>query len=142
MKTALPLVLAQLLATLVAAVIGLFFSLVTAYSLLVGGLICVLPNAWFGLRLHLQAKRSSGNPEEDAGRFVAAAYKGEAIKLLMTGAFFALVFSQLQPLNVLALFGGYIICLLVNWASLIFIDRDPAEALPAVTKETIKDKNY
>ncbi|MBE9550074.1 MAG: ATP synthase subunit I [Proteobacteria bacterium] len=141
MKTALPLVLAQLFATLVAAAVGLIFNPVTAYSLLVGGLICVVPNAWFALRLTLQARRSSGNPEEDAGRFVAAAYKGEAMKLLMTGALFALVFSQLQPINVLALFVGYIICLLVNWAGLIFIDRSPIKTVPAVKQDKSENIN-
>lgn len=141
MNTALPLVLAQLFATLVAAAVGLIFNPVTAYSLLVGGLICVLPNAWFALRLTLQARRSSGSPEEDAGRFVAAAYKGEAIKLLMTGALFALVFSQLRPINVLALFVGYIICLLVNWAGLIFIDRAPVDKTPAVIQDKPENIN-
>lgn len=141
MNTALPLVLAQLFATLGVALIGLLFNAVSAYSLLVGGLICVLPNAWFALRLHLQSKRSSGNPEEDAGRFVAAAYKGEAIKLLMTGALFALVFSQLKLINVLALFVGYIICLLVNWAGLIFIDRSPVNKVPTVLQDKSENIN-
>lgn len=139
MNTALPLVLGQSITTLVMAVVALFFGPVTAYSLLVGGLICVLPNAWFALRLYLQSRRSSGSPEEDAGRFVAVAYKAEAIKLLMTGALFALVFSQLKPVNVLALFVGYIMCLLVNWAGLVFIDRGPVKMVPSVKQNKLKN---
>ncbi|MCF6224946.1 MAG: ATP synthase subunit I [Xanthomonadales bacterium] len=135
MKTALPLVLAQFIATLVAAALGLFASAVTAYSLLAGGLVCVLPNTWFASSLYLQSRQSSGDPEQDAGRFVSAAYKGEAIKLLLTGALFALVFSQLRPMNAMAVFAGYIICLLVNLVGLKFIGRDPIDRVTATITE-------
>ncbi len=135
MKTALPLVLAQFIATLVAAALGLISGLVTAYSLLVGGLVCVLPNTWYASSLYVQSRNSSGDPAEDASRFLGAAYKGEAIKILLTGALFALVFSQLKPLNVIAVFAGYIICLLVNLVGLKFIGRDQINPVPATVTE-------
>ncbi len=131
MKTALPLLLAQFTATLLAAALGLFASPVTAYSLLAGGLVCVLPNTWYASSLYVSSRNSSGDPAQDASRFLSAAYKGEAIKILLTGALFALVFSQLKPLNVIAVFAGYIICLLVNLVGLKFIGRDPIDKVPA-----------
>jgi len=135
MKTALPLVLAQFIATLLAAALGLLASSVTAYSLLAGGLVCVIPNTWFASSLYMQSRNSSGDPVQDASRFLSAAYKGEAIKILLTVALFALVFSQLRPMNAMAVFAGYIICLLVNLVGLKFIGRDPVNQVSTTVTE-------
>ena len=88
MKTALPLLLSQLIASLFAAALGLLFDPVTAYSLLAGGLICILPNTWYASSLYVQSLRDSGDPVQNAGRFLSAAYKGEAIKILLAAALF------------------------------------------------------
>jgi len=138
MKTALPLLLSQLIASLFAAALGLLFDPVTAYSLLAGGLICILPNTWYASSLYVQSLRDSGDPVQNAGRFLSAAYKGEAIKILLAAALFALVFSQLRPLNAIAVFAGYIICLLVNLVGIKFIGRDQIIKVSVTTENNEK----
>jgi len=40
---------------------------------------------------------------------------GEAGKLVITAALFALVFSQVSPINALSVFIGYALIQLINW---------------------------
>jgi len=96
---------------------------VAAYSALLGGLICVIPNAWFAGRL----LRKSG--PGDSRAFLSAAYVGEAGKLIITAALFALVFSQVRPLHAPALFVAFVACLMTNWIGLIFIGRGRTEGV-------------
>ena len=121
MKQAARLVLWQLLVTVVMAVTMLFVGRVVAYSALLGGLICVIPNAYLATRLLLVAGEAAGTEDEQGNsqRFLRAAFTGEAVKLLITGVLFALVFVNVGPLNVPVLFGAYIITLGVNWVALI-----------------------
>jgi ATP synthase protein I len=103
----------------------LFVGTVEAYSAILGGLICVIPNAYLAGRLLL--KSGAG----DSRVFLRAAFTGEAIKLLLTGALFALVFKYVKPLNVLVLFVGFITAITIQWLGLIFIGRDRTEKVQA-----------
>lgn len=124
----LPVLLWQLLVSLGLALVLLVSGVVEAYSALLGGLICVIPNAY--LAGCLLMKSGSG----DSRVFLRAAFTGEAMKLLLTAGLFALVFSYVNPLNVLALFSGFIVAICIQWAGLIFIGRDRTEQVQAMEK--------
>ncbi len=83
-----------------AAVLWTLFGSVAGYSALLGSLVCVLPNAFLGLRLIL--------PRRDPRAIKQAAWVGEMGKLALTVLLFALVFTSVKPLNVAALFAGFI----------------------------------
>ena len=100
----------QLLASLAVGVLGLAISGVTGgWSALLGGLICWLPSCWFAYR----AFRYSG--ARAARLIVRSFYAGEAGKMFLTMAMFALVFVNLESVNALALFAGFAGVQLVNW---------------------------
>ncbi len=84
-----------------AAVLWTLFGNVAGYSAVLGSLVCVLPNAFLGLRLIL--------PRRDPRALKQAAWVGEMGKLALTVLFFALVFTSVKPLNVAALFAGFIV---------------------------------
>ena len=84
-----------------AAVLWTLFGNVAGYSALLGSLVCVLPNAFLGLRLIL--------PRRDPRALKQAAWVGEMGKLALTVLFFALVFTSVKPLNAAALFAGFIV---------------------------------
>jgi ATP synthase protein I len=75
---------------------------VSAWSAALGGIISIVPNAYFAHRVF----RYSGARSMD--KVVRSTYQGELMKLLMTGAGFALVFTQVEPLRVSAVFGGFL----------------------------------
>ena len=82
---------------------------VMALSALLGGLICLLPNAW------LVRKAFAYGGARSARRIVNSFYKGEAGKFLLTVCGFALVFVWVRPLHPLALLGAFAVVQAVNW---------------------------
>lgn len=84
------------------------FDWVAAYSALAGGLISIVPNAYFAR----QAFRYSG--ARRAREISQAFYRGEMGKYLSTAVLFAGVFAGLSPLNVLVLFLAYLVIMLLN----------------------------
>ncbi len=111
--------LAQLGLSVVLAV--LFWGIggrVSAYSALLGGLICVIPNAFLALRL-VVPRRDPG-----AGALVRAAYIGELGKLALTVLMFGTVFVLVRPLAAWPLFAGFIGAQLMMLASLLMRDKE------------------
>lgn len=86
---------------------------VRAYSALLGGLICAVPNAYFSLR----AFRYRG--ARATGRIVGDFYVGETVKLSLAAAGFALSFMLVDPLSPAALFAGYLLVYLTGLAVLM-----------------------
>lgn len=84
---------------------------VAGYSGLLGGLIAWLPNVYFAFK----AFRFSG--ARSAQLIVRSFYAGEAGKLVLTAVLFALAFAGVKPLEPLALFGVYVLTLLVSWCA-------------------------
>lgn len=109
--------LAQLGLTVVLAM--LFWGIdgrVSGYSALLGGLICVVPNAFLALRLAV--------PRRDPGdTLVRAAYIGELGKLALTVLFFSVVFGMVRPLAAGAVFVGFIAAQLVTFSGFLMRDR-------------------
>ena len=90
---------------------------VSGYSALLGGLTCVIPNAFLALRL--------AAPRRDPGAhaLVRAAYIGELGKLALTVLMFSMVFLLVQPLQAGSLFAGFIVAQLATFSGLLMRDR-------------------
>ena len=104
-------VLLQLILTVLSASLAWLYSDVAAYSALLGGLTCALPNAYFVWR----AFRYSG--ARSTVQVVQSFYQGESWKFVLTALSFAVIFQRVEPLNVLALFAGFIAVQLGHVAS-------------------------
>lgn len=76
---------------------------VGAYSLLIGGLISALPGTLFAKKVFKYRGARSTQ------LIVRELYTGEALKLVLMGAGFALSFIYVKPLNVVALFSGFVL---------------------------------
>ncbi len=94
---------------------------VSAYSALLGGLTCVIPNAFLALRL-VVPRRDPG-----PGALVRAAYIGETGKLALTVIMFTIVFTLVRPLAAGALFAGFIAAQLVTLSGLLMKDSSQTE---------------
>jgi len=90
---------------------------VSGYSALLGGLACVIPNAFLALRL--------GVPRRDpgAGALVRAAYIGELGKVALTVLIFSMVFILVRPLAAGALFAGFIAAQLAIFTGFLVRDK-------------------
>jgi len=98
------LIAAQLVVAIGLGAVGLvLLNTVSAYSLLVGGLISAVPNAYFATK----AFRYRG--ARATQKIVRAMFTGEAVKLLLTGAGFGLSFLYIEPLDAAALFSGFVL---------------------------------
>jgi ATP synthase protein I len=91
---------------------------VAGYSALLGGLICVIPNAFLALRLVVPRR------EPGAGALLKAAYIGELGKLALTVIMFSVVFTLVQPLAAWPLFAGFIGAQLVIFAGFLMRDKE------------------
>ncbi len=92
----------------VASLCSLWVDIVTAYSVLLGGLTFIAPNGFFAR----QAFRFRG--ARAAGHIARAFYRGETTKFVLTATAFALIFALVKPLNLTALWLAYIIAMLVH----------------------------
>lgn len=103
------LLLVQLGITLILAVLsGLVFSINAASSALLGGLVCIIPNACFASKVFkYQGARA-------AKQIVNGFYKGEALKIIVSIFLFTAVFV-LCRITPLAFFASYIIVLMTHW---------------------------
>ena len=80
-----------------------------ATSALTGGLVCLLPNAYFAWR----AFRYQG--ARFARDIVKSFYRAEAGKFGLTAALFTLVFITVPPSNPAFFFGAYVATLFTQW---------------------------
>jgi len=88
---------------------------VSAYSVLLGSVVYILPNVYF-VRCAFR-KVESQTPQSMMSWF----YIGEAVKILLTVALFAICFALVKPLNVALLFAAYIVMMIVNLAGMALI---------------------
>jgi ATP synthase protein I len=107
---------------LAAALWGLYGH-IAGYSALLGSLTCVIPNAFLALRL-IAPRRDPG-----ARALVRAAYIGELGKLGLTVLMFSIVFVLVRPLNVAALFAGFIAAQLMTFAGLLLGSKQESEEI-------------
>ena len=80
-----------------------------AVSVLVGGLVQILPQAWFSR----QAFKYAGATKVD--KVVRSMYRGELGKVVMTATLFAIVFTVSKQWNYLALFITFLVMIPLQW---------------------------
>jgi ATP synthase protein I len=80
-----------------------------SFSVLIGGIIQIVPQAYFSLL----AFRYIG--AQQAPKIVQAMQKGASGKLLLTAILFGLSFSFLSPLDVRVLFFTYCLMIIIQW---------------------------
>jgi ATP synthase protein I len=90
------------LTVLTSAVLLMLSDLVTAYSALAGGMISVIANAFFAVRLF------SNKTGWQADRIASSVYRGVLGRFFLTIAMFFMAVVMLKPLNVTALFAVYL----------------------------------
>lgn len=101
-------VLQSLILLVLATAMLIALGTVGAYSVLLGGLISIIPGAYFAFRFFLYSGARSME------KLVRNAYFAELIKLIWMGAGFALVFRFVKPLNPGLVFGGFAVIHLVG----------------------------
>jgi len=94
--------LSQLVLLVLSTLVLWWFSPTSALSVLLGGLVYWVPNAYFTL----YAFRFRG--AQAAILILRSMYRGEFGKLLLTGIGFALVFVLVRPLDPIGLFAAFI----------------------------------
>ena len=111
--------LVQLAVLLASCLLLLAFDKVRAYSVLSGGLIAIVPQAYFAtLAFRWRGARS-------AAAIARSSYLGELGKYLLSMAGFALVFAVLRPLDGPAVFVGYLAMLVTQiTGSWLLLTRD------------------
>jgi ATP synthase protein I len=108
----------QLLVVLMVALIAfMVIGVIAAWSVVLGGLVSALPNAYFARKVFKY------HGAQAAHKIVNSFYMGEAVKILLTFALFALIFKTL-PIVPLALIFGFIVAQLMFWfAPFIFYNK-------------------
>lgn len=107
--------LQQVIIIVVVSIIVSWIKSKADYSVLVGGIIYLIPNMYFAL----YAFRYRG---AHAARFVLLSfYRGEMGKFLLSGVGFAIAFTLVKPLDVLLLFSIYIALTCIQWIQLAAI---------------------
>ncbi len=112
------LILCQLGMTILLATMALWCAGTTAaLSAILGGLVCIVPNAYFARALfQYQGARA-------AKQIVTRFYKGEALKIVLAMTLFTLVF-KLFTIIPLVFFAVYIVTQMIFWfAPLIFVNK-------------------
>ena len=99
---------AQLSVLVLLCLIVTIFDKVQAYSLLCGGLVAVLPQAYFAASVFRRTGAKS------AQAIARASYSAEVGKFAMTAAGFAVVFVVVNPIKGLAVFVGYLMMLAIQ----------------------------
>ena len=100
--------LAQLALLVLLSFFLLAFDKVCAYSVLSGGLIAIVPQAYFAaLAFRWRGARS-------ARAIARSSYAGEIGKFFLSVAGFAVVFAVLRPIDGLAVFVGYLAMLAIQ----------------------------
>jgi len=98
----------QLLVLVVLCLALLIMDQVWAYSMFFGGLIAVIPQAYFASKVFRQTGALS------AEATAKASYSGEVGKFVLTAAGFAAVFATVSPLSGLTVFIGFLIMLAIQ----------------------------
>jgi ATP synthase protein I len=108
--------LMQLSVTVVFAAFCALYGANAAISAMLGGIVCIVPNAYFAMKLFkYQGARS-------AKQIVNSFYKGEALKIITSVILFTAVFV-LFKVTPLAFFTSYIMILITHWFAPLIIDN-------------------
>jgi len=84
-------------------------------SALAGSLTGLLPALYVAWRLNTQPQH------QDAERWMATVYRVEVNKWIMTIGLFALVFTSVQEVDPVILFGGYLVSQMAYWFAPVLV---------------------
>ncbi|WP_238589465.1 ATP synthase subunit I [Legionella cincinnatiensis] len=87
-----------------------------AISALLGGMVCIIPNAYFAIKLFKYHGARS------ARQIVNSFYKGEALKIFISIFLFTAVFLFFK-ITPLAFFVSYIMILMTHWFAPLIINK-------------------
>lgn len=110
-KSAMRVVLAQLITTLVLAAVATSQGTAAAQAVLAGGAISVIANGYFTLKVFSRSGAAA------ARAIVQDFYKGEAGKIAITALGFILVLKWMPGLPVAYVMIGFVSALAVHWAA-------------------------
>jgi len=111
------LVIQLIVVTLLAVVCAVTLGIVAAYSVLIGGMIALVANAYFTYKaFQLYGARSMT-------AIVQSFWAGQVGKMVVTAVLFALVFITVKPFDVVLLFLGYILIQLTSVVSLFLSEN-------------------
>ena len=101
----------------ITALFAIAYGANAAGSALLGGMVCIVPNAYFAIQLFkYQGARS-------ARQIVNSFYKGEALKIIISIFLFTAVFMLIK-ITPFAFFSSYIMILMTHWfAPLIIVNK-------------------
>ncbi|MDX1432005.1 MAG: ATP synthase subunit I [Gammaproteobacteria bacterium] len=94
---------AELMVAVAVAAIALVQGAQPAYSAFLGGLACLIPDAYFAVRVF--GRPGAGPAEHMAGRMLRA----EIAKLILSVVVLGFIFAFIRNLNMLALVSGYVL---------------------------------
>ncbi len=121
--------LAQLGFLLPSCLVLYWYHPVAALSALAGGLIAILPQAFFAARLFRHRGARSAQQVARSG------YAGEVGKFALSAAGFALVFATMRPISGLAVFTAYLLMMVMQIAGGWWLMRRPV-GTQQTTKQT------
>ena len=113
------LVLQAVVALFAALALWFFQGPIAGYSGLLGGLIALVPNAYFAYRVYRYFGARS------ARAIVSELFSGEAGKLILTAVLFITVWVGVEPLEAVAVFIGYLAGLAVSASAPLIVSRFP-----------------
>ncbi len=88
----------------------------TAFSFFWGGIICILPNAYFAHKLFAKTGAQATR------QIITSFYISEVVKFIITIVLFVIAFKYFN-MNKLAIFIGYIVAQFTFWFTALFRHR-------------------
>ena len=110
------LLMVQLAAALIVALMLLPLGFKHAYSGLAGGMIALIANGFFATRVFVPYRA------QQLERMVGSFYGAELGKLILTGLLFAGAFLWIRPLSAVALFGGFLVIQMLSPLAAHFLE--------------------
>ncbi len=97
--------------TAICVIVCSLFGFVAFYSALLGGLACIIPNAYAIWRVF--GNRRAPHPADP--RVFGIMLRTEMIKIVITGCVFAAIFYLISPINPIAMFAAFTVVTFAGW---------------------------
>jgi len=116
----------QFVMSVIAGLLGLFFSQSVAISALVGALIASSANAYFAWKVFIKA--ASAAKDAQPAQILTTYYGAEVGKIILTVMLFVSAFNAIKQLNVVALMCAYLFITMIPMLVSFFINTDEDDA--------------
>ncbi len=112
-QRAIKILIVQLVTVCIIALVLSIKDLILGYSALLGGLIYIIPNAYYTYKVLI--KNNKMNLNKSANHTLADLYSGQIWKMVIGAMLFALTFVLVKPLSPFSLFGTFIAIQPLGW---------------------------